>query len=114
MSLLAAISQDFTDPNFGATFVSRYSNFKGITGTLIDVVFYGGLALALAFGIISGVKYATSGGDKMAAQAAKQGVTNAIIGFIIVIGFRTIIEVILRLVGVPTGEYTIPTTVPTW
>lgn len=111
MSLLAAIPTDFSEPTLGADFVTRYSKFSGITGTLINIVFYGGVALALAFGIINGVKYATSGGDKMAAQAAKQGVTNAIIGFIIVIGFRTIVEVILRLLG---SSAAIPGTVPTW
>ena len=112
MSLLAEIPKTWVEANVetGKTdLLARYGELSGLTGTIINAVFWVGIALALAFGIISGIKYATSGGDKMQAQAAKQGVTSAIIGFIIVVAFRTIILIVLKLLGV--GDPTLPATV---
>ena len=97
---------DTAASSLGNEFVDKWSNVTNINQAIINTVFWVGIAVALAFGVINGVKYAMSGGDKFAAQAAKQGVTNAIIGFIIVIGFRTIVELIMRLLGAtgaPTG-----------
>ncbi|MBU1016969.1 pilin [Patescibacteria group bacterium] len=92
--------------SLGNDFVAKWSVLGNINQAIINTVFWVGIAISLGFGIINGVKYAMSGGDKYAAQAAKQGVTNAIIGFIIVVGFRTIVTLIMRLLGsenVPTG-----------
>jgi len=107
--LLAALPtsgwNDTSVESLGTNFVTKWSNVTNINQAIILTVFWIGIAVALAFGVINGVKYAMSGGDKFAAQAAKQGVTNAIIGFIIVIGFRTIVALIMSLLGggTPTG-----------
>lgn len=92
-----------TDP------LSRYTSLGGILGVVMNFAFFIALAVTLAFGIISGLKLASSQGDKLALQTARKSLMWSIIGFIVVIGFRSIIEVILGLLG-STG--TVPTTIP--
>ena len=99
MYLLASVNNEFTDPTALSNWITKYAAFNSISGVALNIVFYGGVALTLIFGIINGIKYATSGGDKFASQAAKQGVTNAVIGFIIVVGFKVIVSVIINLLG---------------
>ena len=89
--------------------LSRYTSLGSVLAVVMNFTFYIALAIALAFGIISGIKLASSQGDKLALQTARKSLMWSIIGFIVVIGFRSIIEVILKLLG-STG--TIPTTIP--
>ena len=97
--------------SLGEGFVTKWNNVPNINQAVTNTVFWIGIAVALAFGVINGVKYAMSGGDKLAAQQAKQGVTNAFIGFIIVIGFRSIVQLIMALLG---ASGTIPDTTPSF
>lgn len=89
------------------------STVGGILGLMVNVVFYAGVAICLAFAIVGGIKYATSGGDPKNTATARQTITNAVIGFIIVVGFRFIMGFVLRLVGATgtskVGDDVIPT-----
>ncbi len=89
--------------------LSRYDTLGSVLGVVMNFTFYIALAVALAFGIISGIKLASSQGDKLALQTARKSLMWSIIGFIVVIGFRSIIEVILGLLG---SSGTVPTTIP--
>lgn len=83
------------DPNIDPKFFA----VKGILGAAINLVFYVGVAISLIFMIVGGIKYATSGGDVKNAGAARNTITSAAIGFVVVVGFRFIIEIIVRLLG---------------
>ena len=78
----------------------KFQTFGGILGAILNIVFYSGIALTIIFLIIGGIRYITSGGAKEGVEAARSQVTNAIIGFIIVIGAFTIRIIIQNMLGV--------------
>ncbi len=81
----------------------------GTIGTIFvavaNIVFYVGIAMTVIFLIIGGIRYITSGGSKEGAEAARSMITNAIIGFIVVLGAFAIKTIVTNLLGA-----TIPTT----
>ncbi len=92
---------------------SHIDTVGGLMGLLVNVVFYIGVGVCLAFAIVGGIRYATSGGDPKATGEARQTITNAIIGFIIVVGFRFVMGFVLTLIGANTTN--VPDdTLPNW
>ena len=76
-----------------------------------------GLAIAIILLIVSGIKYMTSGGDADKATKARQGIINALIGVVIVIGALFIIALAQNLltsagaisfIGDPCAGYVVP------
>ena len=57
------------------------------------------LALALLFVIIGGIKYITSQGDEGKATEARNTITNAVIGAVVIIAFRVLINLALSILG---------------
>ena len=74
------------------------SLFNANQGILFWIFFLAGVALIIYL-IIGGFKYLTSGGDPKAAGAAKQIITNAIIGFIIIFAAFWIIQLLGSVLG---------------
>jgi hypothetical protein len=85
---------------------SQYRSIGGILGAILNVVFYVGIAMSIIFLIIGGIKYITAGGDETKVAAARGQVTNAIIGFVIVIAAFTVRYIVQNLIGVqlPSNE----------
>ncbi|MFH1565844.1 MAG: hypothetical protein ABIB98_01425 [bacterium] len=77
-------------------------------GLVINIAFYIGIGICLLFVILGGIKYATSGGDKFAAQEGKSAITNAIIGFVVIVAFRAIIIVVSSALGAPNTTRGLP------
>ncbi|MFH1955459.1 MAG: hypothetical protein ABIJ36_00920 [Patescibacteria group bacterium] len=88
---------------------TRFQTVGAISTSIINLVFWVALAVVSAHLIISGVKLASSGGDKLAIQTAKKSFFWAVLGFIVVVGFRSIIELVSALLG---GTTAIPNTIP--
>ncbi|MBU1016970.1 hypothetical protein KJ678_02290 [Patescibacteria group bacterium] len=88
---------------------TRFQTVGAISTSIINLVFWVALAIASAHLIITGVKFGASGGDKFALQAAKKSFLWGVVGFIVVIGFRSIIELVSALLG---GTTAIPNTIP--
>ena len=65
----------------------------------INVVLGIGVALTVIFLILGGIQYITARGDQKAAQEARTSLTNAVIGFIVVIGAFTIRTILINLLG---------------
>lgn len=78
----------------------QYRSIGGILGAALNVVFWVGIALTIIFLIIGGIKYMTSGGDETKVGLARAQVTNAVIGFVIVVGAFTVKYIIRNLLGV--------------
>lgn len=70
-----------------------------LIGQLINVGFAAGGTVALIFIIIAGIKFTRSGGDPKEADAARQTMTYAIIGLIIIV----LAAAIVNFIGVITG-----------
>ena len=68
-------------------------------GIAINIVLGAGIALTIVFLILGGIKYMTSKGDQKAAQEARNALTNAVIGFIVVIGAFTIRIIVTNVIG---------------
>lgn len=80
----------------------RFTQLNQVLAFAINVVFGLGVGLAVIFIILGGIKWIVAGGDKMAAQNARQMVVDAIIGFIIVVGAFAIKYLVQNLLGAGT------------
>lgn len=77
----------------------NFGSLAEILTFTINLVFIIGLALALLFVVIGGIKYVVSSGDEGKATEARNTITNAVIGAVVIIGFRVIFQVVLNLLG---------------
>ena len=89
--------------------LERFRDLGNVLGFVMNVVFYVGIAMTVIFLIIGGIRYITSGGDKEGAEAARGMITNAVIGFVVVLGAFAIKTILVSVLGA-TGN--IPTTPP--
>lgn len=58
--------------------------------------------------VVGGIQYAMSGGDKAAAQAAKDRITNALIGIVIVAVAFALTALLTAILGVNITSVTVP------
>ena len=92
--------------------LGNISSLADAFGLAINVILGVGVALTIIFLILGGIQYITSKGDQKAAQDARTSLTNAVIGFIVVIGAFTIRTVLLSVIGVDEGELDIESVTP--
>lgn len=76
-----------------------FNDLADVFGFLINVVLGVGIAVTIIFLILGGIQYITAKGDQKAAGAARDALTNAVIGFIVVIGAFTIRLILLNVIG---------------
>jgi len=74
-----------------------FNNLADVFGFLVNVVLGVGIAVTIIFLILGGIQYITARGDQKAAGAARESLTNAVIGFIVVIGAFTIRTILLNV-----------------
>jgi|SRR3989344_3964801 len=74
-------------------------NLADAFGIAINIVLGAGLALTIIFLILGGIQYMTAKGDQKAATEARNALTNAVVGFVVVIGAFTIKKVIENITG---------------
>ncbi len=84
------------DPNSPATLNCITAVFQNIVNYML--IFAG--IVALFFVIISGIKFLTSGGDPKQVEGAKQTMTYAIIGLIVILLSFAILNLISDITGV--------------
>lgn len=77
----------------------KITNLQEAVNFVTNLVLMVGVAITVIFLIIGGIRYITSGGDKEAATHARSMITNAVIGFIVVIAAWAIRTVITNLLG---------------
>lgn len=77
----------------------NFDSLSSIMYFVINLVFVVGLGLALIFVIIGGIKYITSQGDEGKAAEARNTITNAVIGAVVIVGFRIILQLVLNVLG---------------
>jgi hypothetical protein len=76
-----------------------FNDLGDVFGFLVNVVLGVGIAVTIIFLILGGIQYITARGDQKAAGAARESLTNAVIGFIVVIGAFTIRLILLNVIG---------------
>lgn len=70
----------------------------------INIVLGIGISLTVIFLILGGIQYITSKGDQKATQEARTSLTNAVIGFIVVVGAFTIKNILSNILNVQGGN----------
>jgi hypothetical protein len=80
--------------------ISNITSLADVFFLATNVVLAIGIALTVIFLILGGIQYMTAKGDVKAAGEARQALTNAIIGFIIVVAAYTIRTVLINVLGV--------------
>lgn len=76
-----------------------FNDLADVFGFLVNVVLGVGIAITIIFLILGGIKYITAKGDQKAAGEARSALTNAVIGFIVVIGAFTIRTILINVIG---------------
>jgi len=81
----------------------------GLVSGIIDLVFLLGFLLTLAYLLTGGMQWITSGGDKNALEAARNKITNALIGLVIVASSYAIFKLVGNFFGITLPNIKIPT-----
>lgn len=101
--LLVGVAQAATPLN-AQKITLPFNNLADVFGFLVNVVLGVGIAVTIIFLILGGIQYITARGDQKAAGAARESLTNAVIGFIVVIGAFTIRTILLNVIGGDANE----------
>lgn len=75
------------------------TDLGSILGNALILLFFFAGVLAFVFVVIGGIQWITAGGDKMAAQAARDRITAAVVGLIIVISSFAITWIVTSIFG---------------
>ena len=90
---LAQVSFNYTGPR-------PFENLGELLGLLLVLLFTFAAILSFIFIVIGGIQWITAGSDKMAAQSARDRITAAVVGLIIVIAAFVLTLIITTLLGV--------------
>lgn len=89
--------------------VTPFPNLGNLIGSLIQVALIAAGLLVFIFLIIGGIQYMNSGGDKAAAEKARDRITYAFLGLIIVVGAYAIGIILQKVFGIQIlGGITFP------
>jgi len=108
MFIKKAFADTINVPLPNDVFGNKYATAGNLFAVVMNLVFATAFVIGLANVIISGVKLAAGGGDKLALQTAKKSITWSIIGVLVIVGFRALIEIIGNLLGGSRLPNTIP------
>lgn len=106
--LLLSASPVLADPTSDFTFPGLNTPDLGtILKNIILILFAGAAILAFIFIVIGGIQWIAAGGDKAAAQAARDRITAAVIGLVIVIAAFAITLIVTSALGINIFQGTI-------
>ncbi len=112
INFLAQIRNPILPPALGGGShpdVSQGGNALGLLiSNLIGALFIAAFLLAFMTLITSGLQWITAGGDKQALEKARNGITNAIMGLVIVAAAFAIMTLVGRFFGIELTHLTIP------
>jgi hypothetical protein len=81
-----------------------------LIANVVAIVIFLAALLVFIFLLIGGLQWITSGGDKAAAQAARDRITSALVGLVIVVAAFALMLIIERVFGVSVlGGFNPPT-----
>lgn len=80
-------------------------------GSIIGLLIIAGFVIAFFYLLIGGFDWITSGGDKAKLESARDKITNAIIGLIVVAASWAVMTLVGDFVGITFPDLPIPTVV---
>ena len=84
-----------------------FTNLGDLLANALFVLFFFAAILSFLFIVIGGIQWITAGGDKMAAQSARDRITAAVVGLLIVVAAFAITLIITTVMGINIFEGTI-------
>jgi hypothetical protein len=107
--ILAQITNPVLPASLGSGDTSQGGTALGkLISGLIGALFVAGFLLTIMELIIGGVQWITAGGDKQALEKARTGITNAIMGLVIVAATYALATLIGKFFGIDLTKLTIP------
>lgn len=100
MQAKAVMAVEISDINPGTGYAT---DFGKMFSSILNVIMLIAAVLVFAFLILGGVEWITSGGDKGKAEGARNKITAAIIGLIIVAASYAIINLVVQFLGFSGG-----------
>jgi uncharacterized protein YacL len=92
----------WTTPNTGVN-ASNLNDPGQIAQLVVNILVWAIGVIAVAFIIVGGIKYATSGGDEKKVASAKNTILYAVIGLVVALLANVIIRLVLNALGI-TGS----------
>ncbi len=87
-----------------------FPNLGKLISNILSLLFFFAALLAFLFIILGGIQWITAGGDKVAAQSARDRITAAVIGLVIVVAAFAITVILSKVLGINLFEYNFPGT----
>jgi hypothetical protein len=107
--LLAQITNPVLPKSLGSGDTSQGGTALGkLISGLIGALFVAAFLLTFMFLIIGGIQWITAGGDKQALEKARNGITNAIMGLVIVAASFALMTLVGKFFGIDLTALTIP------
>ena len=107
--ILAQITNPVLPPSLGSGDTSQGGTVLGkLISGLIGALFVAGFLLTTMMLIIGGIQWITAGGDKQALEKARTGITNAIMGLVIVGATYALMTLVGQFFGIELTNLTIP------
>ncbi len=91
---------------------TRFETLADVFGLATNLVIGAGIALTVIFLVVGGIRYIASQGDPKATDAARGALTNAVIGFVVVIAAFTIKIVVGGVLNTDAGNVGVDQVVP--
>ena len=91
---------------------NRFQTLADVFGLVINLVIGVGVSLTVVFLVIGGIRYITAQGDVKAAESARASLTNAVIGFVIVLAAITIKFIVGGILNTGAGSTNVQEVTP--
>lgn len=102
-----AVSLGFAAPTAFAQSVSKvdpvvapFTDLGVVIRNFLSIIFFVAGLLAFVYLLLGGLQWITSGGDKMAATAARDKITSALVGLIIIVAAFAITLILEKVFGI--------------
>ena len=114
IALLTLASPAFgavADPNITGFETSGipFTNLGKLMSNALALLFFVAGLLAFVFIIIGGIQWITAGGDAKAASAARDRITAAVVGLLVVVAAFAVTLILGQLFGINLFEFKFPT-----
>jgi len=113
-TLLAPLA--FVKPAFAQVCISGFdssqipfTNLGRLLSNILLLLFFVAALLAFLFIIIGGIQWITAGGDKAAASSARDRITAAVVGLLIVVAAFAVTLIISAVFGINLFSFVFPT-----
>ncbi len=97
------------DPNEGSNTDSFATNIGVVFRAVLNFVLIIAVLLVFGYLVLGGIEWITSGGDKGKTESARNKITAAVIGLIILVSSYAILTVVLQFLGFDPQKLEIPT-----